>query len=699
MLSFLNPLALFGLIAAALPLVIHLLSRWRTRTLDFSSLLLLRKVQSRSVRRLRARQWLLLLLRTLIIILLVLVPARPAVRGLFGTGPEDHLPVEVVIITDNTASTRYVAGRGMIFNLLHAKIDRLVGWLGPADRYMLLEASFESHLDSRDWISPDPDKLKAEENLLPGFGSVALAPVIESAGRMFSADRDRYEREIYLFTDRQRGFLGADSLVIDTAAGIRLYLVDIHETGPRNTAVKSVGLPGELVRPGAPLEVTVGLTRFGGDSVMQVFPRIYLDGRLVGQGEATLEPDQEAFSVVEIPPLEPGYHELAAELDADPLAADNRRSIVLMVPEVPRVVLVERGLPAGPDFLGAALQVLSNSRAGAIRFRRAADLPGSPAEIGEADVFVVHGLDYPRSRIIAFLAELRRQGRHALFIPRDGDQSPREFNEAVRRLELPLELGGLARLGQGGFDLPQPERQPGKGEVFDRLFAGIGGLSQARLFSMRDLEQPEAGGAAWDLATRGARIWLRMVRAGDANLIVSTVDLGSDEETELPDTPLFVPLVHSLVTMLGDTGPLMRRSVTVGDEVTIYFGGTVNTAGMEIHGPGGARYLLPPGERDRWVFERTGEPGAYWLYRDGRLAGGFGAGLDVRESDVRLELDSRLERIFAGLNFNHVAAGSALEDGVLLGRGGVEIWQWLLIAALVLLGIEQLVANRRRDEE
>ena len=53
-----------------------------------------------------------------------------------------------------------------------------------------------------------------------------------------------------------------------------------------------------------------------------------------------------------------------------------------------------------------------------------------------------------------------------------------------------------------------------------------------------------------------------------------------------------------------------------------------------------------------------------------------------------------IEQAFDGLEFHHVPGDGELAEAVLLGREGVEIWPWLLMAALVLLGVEQVVANR-----
>ena len=72
--SFLFPQVLWALPSVALPLLIHLLSRLNTKVLDFSSLQFLRRMRHHSIRRLRWRHWLVILLRTLMLLLLVLLP-------------------------------------------------------------------------------------------------------------------------------------------------------------------------------------------------------------------------------------------------------------------------------------------------------------------------------------------------------------------------------------------------------------------------------------------------------------------------------------------------------------------------------------------------------------------------------------------------------------------------------------------------
>src|SRR3970040_584830 len=88
-LFFLHPIYLYGLIAASLPLIIHLLNRRRLKRIRFPAVRFVLLSQRRISRSHRLRHWLLLALRTLAVLLLVLLLAHPIFQtgvGLFAGG-------------------------------------------------------------------------------------------------------------------------------------------------------------------------------------------------------------------------------------------------------------------------------------------------------------------------------------------------------------------------------------------------------------------------------------------------------------------------------------------------------------------------------------------------------------------------------------------------------------------------------------
>ena len=87
-------------LAVSVPIIIHLLFRQKTRTLPIGSVRFLHQVVREHRRRRRVRQWLLLALRMLAVLLLALLFARPFRDESFLRG----LQQEVVLLIDRSAS-------------------------------------------------------------------------------------------------------------------------------------------------------------------------------------------------------------------------------------------------------------------------------------------------------------------------------------------------------------------------------------------------------------------------------------------------------------------------------------------------------------------------------------------------------------------------------------------------------------------
>ncbi|HWP35873.1 MAG TPA: BatA domain-containing protein, partial [Thermodesulfobacteriota bacterium] len=103
-LSFLNPLYLLGLAAAAIPVVIHLVGRRRAPVHRFPALAYLAAARRKRARHLTLRHLLLLALRTAALVLLAVALARPLL-SLGGSPAAAALePVTTVVIVDTSMS-------------------------------------------------------------------------------------------------------------------------------------------------------------------------------------------------------------------------------------------------------------------------------------------------------------------------------------------------------------------------------------------------------------------------------------------------------------------------------------------------------------------------------------------------------------------------------------------------------------------
>ena len=106
---------LAGFACATGPILIHLLNRRRTRTLPWAAMHLLREARAKQQRRLRLRDWLLLLLRTAAILFFGSGLARPFFASDY-QGDDTQSPIHAVVIVDNSLSMSYLSVEGSLLD-------------------------------------------------------------------------------------------------------------------------------------------------------------------------------------------------------------------------------------------------------------------------------------------------------------------------------------------------------------------------------------------------------------------------------------------------------------------------------------------------------------------------------------------------------------------------------------------------------
>src|SRR3954454_6366021 len=106
--SLLHPWFLAGLLAAALPVVVHYLTRPRPRVLPLSTIRFVRQAVEQRRARHRLRDFLVLLLRTAAVFLIVWAFARPLIAS---NSPRPHTQSETarVVILDQSHSMAAVS--------------------------------------------------------------------------------------------------------------------------------------------------------------------------------------------------------------------------------------------------------------------------------------------------------------------------------------------------------------------------------------------------------------------------------------------------------------------------------------------------------------------------------------------------------------------------------------------------------------
>ena len=138
---FTNPALWAGVLALAVPLIVHLLTRKSSRTLVFPTLRFIRKVQANQSAIYRLRHRLLMLVRTAFLALLLLAFLKPVIeRRSLAAGDRKDSRHAVVIILDASASMGYAAGGAGLFGRGRLAVEKILDELREADLANLILA-------------------------------------------------------------------------------------------------------------------------------------------------------------------------------------------------------------------------------------------------------------------------------------------------------------------------------------------------------------------------------------------------------------------------------------------------------------------------------------------------------------------------------------------------------------------------------
>jgi len=248
--TFATPILLVGLAAAALPLVLHLVSRVRARQEEFPTLRFLRISLVKTARRRKVRNWFLLLLRSLLLAVLALAVAEPLSRAT-GWFASEGQAVAIVLDDSYSQATASAKNKNSPSRFARARAD-IESLLGGKDKPALA-----SLLKTCDTHPPKPltaqldaiRKTLAQARTQPGLSSLArsVAQAIELLEKQSNP-----QHAIYIFSDLQK--LSFDPLTkldaLARAKDIPIFIVDSSQGVVDNVGITSLETQGDAIVDG-----------------------------------------------------------------------------------------------------------------------------------------------------------------------------------------------------------------------------------------------------------------------------------------------------------------------------------------------------------------------------------------------------------------------------------------------------------------
>lgn len=698
--SFLNPLLLIGAMGIALPILAHLLNRHQVRHTDWAAMQFLnRSVRVRS-RQIKLRDLLLLLLRCMALLLLVFALARPAWEK------SSWFPGErragVVIAIDSSFSMGHGGEDGTRFDEAMKRVEIIRSKMAPGDPVTVVMLGGDQQVVLRNMAYDAKRFGEAVANLSPGSGSMDLVNEPKRIAELV-ADMEAPQKEVYLITDAQAADWKQPSArlrealaELNTQAGV--FVVPVG-SGDVNLAVTDLELVAGVLRKGTTARYRATVHNFGSAPASNIAVQCRVDGVEIDRKVIpVITPGDSVTVSLFVPFHNAGATGITAEITGDPLDADNVRRTVAVVRDRVSVLCVDGSSGDAGRLVVAALMARAGGIQGEDYSARAVPWLSFPAEdLSKVDVLVFADVPEITEGQAKQLEQFVRRGNGLVWF--GGDQvKASAWNERAASGKIPLlpaKIGEAMTTGDAlGAGKPLDADLSDHPVCLPLMSLPEDLLGEARFMRVLKTEPLPNSFPVLRLAGSGAPVLLE--KALGRGQVFQFTTTAETTWNNMALTPVFPLVMQQIVTYLS--GREFERPRLVGDSLTLTYVEQPDASDAVFETPSGENITVPVREAGGQfvaLLENAPEAGYYTARVSVQAAGlPIAVNVDPRESQVASLDETELRTNIEALGLQVAASGDELAAAIESTRTGRSAWRIFMIAALVLLLLECLLADR-----
>jgi hypothetical protein len=241
--QFVNPLFLFGLLAIAIPVIIHLFNFRRFRKVYFTNVRFLQELKQQTQKQSQLRHQLILAMRILAIAALVMAFAQPYIP--FSDSKSRMASRNAVsIFIDNSFSMEATGSNGTLLDESKLKAREIVSAYKSTDLFQLLTCDFEGR----------HQRLVTRDEFLTMLEDVKISPSVHSFSEIVRRQYDLLQSEAsarrnsYIISDFQKS--SYKNVDFNQDSSISTYLVPLKSSAVANLYIDSCWFDQPTQQPG-----------------------------------------------------------------------------------------------------------------------------------------------------------------------------------------------------------------------------------------------------------------------------------------------------------------------------------------------------------------------------------------------------------------------------------------------------------------
>ncbi|HEY2159322.1 MAG TPA: BatA domain-containing protein [Isosphaeraceae bacterium] len=714
--SLLNAGLAAGAALAVVPLILHLLMRQTPKHVIFPALRLIRERQKQSKKRLRVKNWLLLLARMALLALMALALARPSLHTEAAIGGEE-VDTAIALVVDTSLSMEYTERGNDRLQEAKLRAGDILKKATDRSEVFVIDSADANRPPS---ASPAMARKLVEALKLRDANRKLNAAVVQAYAVVAASPLPR--KEVYVLTDLAKSAWDFGSASVADAAKkantpkmtINCYVLRLTPKEVQDVAVVAAEPASTVAIQNEPLEIKAKVRSWGPKTTRVA--KLFLDKKPRGTQSIDLPENGEVeFSLFTPATLEPGLHqgEIRLEGGTDFMKFDDVRYFSFTVQSAQRVLIISDDQIDG-IFTHKALEPDSDKLQPGIpqlvKVDRMAMTEFAEKGRGKLDryaaVFLLNVARPAEADWGELIGYVKAGGGLVVAV---GERAvPESYNNVVAAQLLPAKLETPHAMPANSFfakpDLNHPLFSP-YGREIDAKLAGVPvyrAWSVVPQASRTLLSFTDGATAAIERAFQGQKtghvlLWVVPFRS-DPFVANSWSDLTREWQ-------FLAILLQSIAYLSGTAGD--RLNYEAGEDALLPIDPTRRSANYTVQSvadPKLTERLGPPATSDKLVVT-TPQTLGHWVV-DGKAPDGsnihMGFSINAPESEATVvPLDEKELVVLFGAKENVQLADDAksLERVVSTQRVGHEIFPWIMLLILILVTIENLLANRFHREQ
>ena len=677
--TFLSPSILWGMLAITIPIIIHLISLRHTRDTEFSTLRFIKSLKHETIRHLRIKQWLLVLLRTITILCLILMFSRPLITGTLTSKLAGDIESRAVIVVDNSASMAVHTDDGTLLDRAKSSLPAILKGLEGGTTVELYQTN-----PPRKLFSGSQEEGRSIMTRVKGIEQTNMTDnlwtMIDSVLQMVEASEPN--RECFIISD----FQSAPSFTIDSLnpnSDWKYYCI-LQPKVENNISISEVSVLSQIKLPNHLVKLNTRVGNGGVTDKRNIPVELYLNDERVGQIVSQFQPSKFKDFMFQVYPGKTGIINGKIVIPADDFPMDNFRNFDLVIPNKIAVKVIGRSMEE-LFLLDLALSAITGET-DLLEIDRDLSDDVERLFLNDIDILLLHNpTNLSNSAIEDLQRFLMNGGGLIWFVGNDLNQTDPVVWPSL--LKLPELIKTRHLDGESFFSTSIVDENH---SLFTDLNINNMNEELPQVFGYNEVRL-QMNHTPLIKLNNGHPLLVESKAFGSSGFVfTSPLNL---RWNDLPAKGLLVPLLHRMLILLG-TKEFNVQPLLVGQDKIIDIKGENINAEWVLKTPNENEIkLIPDYTNEKLLITQTSELGSYHVFADGDLFSSFSTELSPHElPSIRIEDEKLAERLGveqARIIQHTQHLGSELKEI----RYGRSIWRLLLFIALSCLVIESILGR------